>query len=1000
MSVQLIVYPQNYNGFYNATSSSPTEFIVNGINFANLASTSTYTSGANSPYPDTLSNAYPSAVNTWYRFRTNTSGTPDYPSVLAGNLELKSVAGAGSNTGVYQQLSNLTPGAQYTITLNITAVATGTIDIAVAIGQPNPITIYSGATYPVSTQITHTFTAVLSNDIVLIGYDNTVDDTVVITDLSIQPVIVGIPSGATNVLDNGQVICDLYEDEDLPLTLSVDDFKNVAEKVQSYSKAFNLPSTKRNNRIFDAIFEITRSYDGLIFNPYKRTQCVLKQDGFILFEGYLRMLDITDKEGEISYNVNLYSEVIALADTLKDRAFRDLDFTELEHDYNRTQINNSWNDSGTGITYNNPSTSGFRDDYSTVKYPFVDWNHQIIVGGSGATGATIGNPELTNLETAFRPFINIKYLIDRIFEASDFTYESAFFNKTDIKKLYMDFNWGSDENPNNVLNTGIASYVANETPTIYATTSFTNMVFEDSSIPTIAGFDNVTNTFTCPVGQDNATYNIGYIARVWATKDDSVSFRWRMVKGGVESFLDFYSDTLEGSAIVVVNYTLITGGSVVSVDIIDGGYYPSGAPTITLDSQFGAGATFTITMAGTAISSIAVNTPGGSYFSSDEMEFNVAPFTSPQGVTNGNITQTLDAGDTLELQWKALAYSDSVRQDNTPHNNNITSSNPRGTMVVSVSVVGITGDILLQTLRGELGQWDFLKGLITMFNLVTLVDEDNPNNILIEPYSDVFTPTATAGNTLANRGIEHDWTDKIDVSEMKLTPLTDLNKKTIFKFVEDDDDYSFNQYKNLVGGHLYGSQRYDVGNEFNILDGEEEIVAEPFAATVVKPLMSQFPDFITPAVYADGGDGSWEGFENSPRIMYNNGIKSTGASYYIPEQNGVVFANETNFLQFSHLSLIPTTSAALDFHFGICQLMPGVGVPTVNNLFNTYWLPYYSELYNPNTRTMTLKVNLSPADINTFKFNDRCFIKNRVFRVNKIDYKPNDLATVEFILIP
>ena len=49
---------------------------------------------------------------------------------------------------------------------------------------------------------------------------------------------------------------------------------------------------------------------------------------------------------------------------------------------------------------------------------------------------------------------------------------------------------------------------------------------------------------------------------------------------------------------------------------------------------------------------------------------------------------------------------------------------------------------------------------------------------------------------------------------------------------------------------------------------------------------------------------------------------------------------------------------------------------------------------------MTIKVNLNAADINRFKFNDTVFIKNRVFRVNKIDYKPNDLATVEFILIP
>ena len=49
---------------------------------------------------------------------------------------------------------------------------------------------------------------------------------------------------------------------------------------------------------------------------------------------------------------------------------------------------------------------------------------------------------------------------------------------------------------------------------------------------------------------------------------------------------------------------------------------------------------------------------------------------------------------------------------------------------------------------------------------------------------------------------------------------------------------------------------------------------------------------------------------------------------------------------------------------------------------------------------MTIKVNLNPADISNFRFNDKVQIKNRTFRVNKIDYKPNNLATVEFILIP
>jgi hypothetical protein len=208
------------------------------------------------------------------------------------------------------------------------------------------------------------------------------------------------PSGAIQLLGDGQVILDLYEDENIPLTLSVDDFKNVAEKVQSYSKAFNLPATKRNNQIFENLFELTRSAQNfLTFNPYAKTKSVLKQDGFTLFEGYLRVLDIQDKEGEISYNVNLYSEVISFADTLKDKTFSQLDFTELEHDYNKTQIKNSWNDSGTGITYTNSSTSGFRNAFKTVKYPFVDWNHSYTVDSAGF-------PVLPNLESSFRPFIN------------------------------------------------------------------------------------------------------------------------------------------------------------------------------------------------------------------------------------------------------------------------------------------------------------------------------------------------------------------------------------------------------------------------------------------------------------------------------------------------------------------------------------------------------------------------------------------------------------------
>jgi len=902
MSVQLILYPQSYDGIYNSTSYPITvQYIVNGGAFTGLNSTSlwSYNGVQTDVQQQAVINQPATIPNTWYRYHTS-GGSYYYnitqPQVVSGNVLFSGAYVTDPNhSGIYQKLSNLTIGVNYTVTVDFGSSDAG--DFYFKMYDDTGFAFDNQLWSPSFGTMTENFTYTGGGATISFDWDGSalgksciVDSIKIVDTLNPQNLVF------TDVAD-GQVICDLYEDEDIPLTLSVDDFKNVAEKVQSYSKAFNLPATKRNNLIFDNIFEVTRTDTGLNFNPYVKTQCVLKQDGFLLFEGYLRLIDISDKEGEISYNVNLYSEVVALADTLKDKTFSDLLFTELEHDYQKENIKNSWNDSpDPSITYTNPDTSGFRDDYTTLRYPFVDWSHQILVGGSTGSSATVGNPEYTHLEQIFRPWINIKYLIDRIFEATDFTYESEFFDTDDFKKLYMDFNWGADAAPVVFSSSGeLTNYSDVNIPTSYTTLDFDSMA---------------------TVGGNDLDANFGYSSGVFTAQEDGQVYNFTY---DMEFNRGIVPDTLE------VEW-LVNG---VSVNPLT-----SSLPIISYSGNF--------------------------------------------------TTPPLSAGDTVLCQAKCGLGQYELDGVYSPF------STTPSLVTITTSVAQTTTDTLLGTLRGELGQWDFLKGIITMFNLISIPDKDNPNNILLEPYSNVFIHNTASGTTsdlsLASRSIAHDWTEKIDVSEMKLMPLTDLNKKTIFKFVEDDDDYSFNQYKHFVGGHLYGSKLQD------------EIIAEPFAATFVKPLMSQFSAFVTPAIYSMTEDGTSEGFENSPRIMYNNGIKDTGASYYIPEQNGFTSENQTDFLQFSHLTDIPTISGTRDFHFGICQLM-GVS-PVPDNLFSLYWQPYYNELYNPNTRTMTLKVNLSPSDISTFKMYDTVMIKNREFRVNKIDYKPNDLAKVEFILIP
>ena len=926
MSVQLILYPQGL------IPDNPNEFVVNGINFTNLSSASTYSSSVATTttglptalIQNVLTNAPPAISNLWYRFVSTASATPSAPTNVANNAVFNSV-GATSGSGIYQKMTNLIPGEFYAFNAQFYAATASAGSISCAVY--NGTTLLAQALQPTNgtaasfgngwTQPAGSTTATI-----VLTYSSAFSQNFTIQKVGVQSA--QLVSNITNSIEDGQVILDLYEDENIPLTLSVDEFKNVAEQVQSYSKAFNLPATKRNNQIFENLFEVTRSaQNSITFNPYVRSRSVLKQDGFILFEGYLRVLDIQDKEGEISYNVNLYSEVVSFADTLKDKTFSQLSFTELEHDYNKTNIKLSWNDSpDPPIAYTNSSTSGYRDGNTTVKYPFVDWTHQMLIAVPGGT-PTAGNPQLVNLEQAFRPFINIKYLIDRIFQDTEFTYESAFFNEADFKKLYMDFNWGANSeviegNGNNFLGT------------VTSTTAFQNLRLDASNFSDDFGYDDTNNRFLAPQN------NTGYI---------------------ISSF--FYNVTINFSDVFTFRWVhLDASGNVLNI------YNQASA-----------------TQSGTFVNAAGTN-----------------------------VVANLQQNETLQYQFKTNVAGSGTQR---------TASNiAQAEVIAFTGMTTATDNTILQTLRGELGQWDFLKGIMTMFNLVASPDKSNPKNIIIEPYKDMFLSSividSSTGlivpNFFDNNSTQLDWTNKIDITEIKLEVLTDLNKRTVFKFVEDDDDYAFNLYKTAVQGHLYGSLEFDASyfsGSPSVLEGEEEIIAEPFAATVPKPLMSQFPDLITPAIYSyNADDGTSEGFENSPRIMYNNGIKSlaagtfTSCTYYIPAQNGVSSENADAFLQFNHIKDGGTSiSAYTDFHFGECQLLTNQAT-TLNNLFNLYWLPYFNELYNPDTRTMTLKVNLTPGDLNTFFFYDTVFIKNRLFRVNKIDYKPNELATVEFILIP
>ena len=110
--------------------------------------------------------------------------------------------------------------------------------------------------------------------------------------------------------------------------------------------------------------------------------------------------------GLITIGGSVGGGVVVNETVLKDRTFSDLDFSELEHPYNFDEIRNSWQ--GILEVTNTLQPGTYAGTVGTnitnvIRYPFVNWTGTYVMNSNGIM--------LPNLESSFRPFINLKYIL-------------------------------------------------------------------------------------------------------------------------------------------------------------------------------------------------------------------------------------------------------------------------------------------------------------------------------------------------------------------------------------------------------------------------------------------------------------------------------------------------------------------------------------------------------------------------------------------------------------
>ena len=287
------------------------------------------------------------------------------------------------------------------------------------------------------------------------------------------------------------------------------------------------------------------------------------------------------------------------------------------------------------------------------------------------------------------------------------------------------------------------------------------------------------------------------------------------------------------------------------------------------------------------------------------------------------------------------------------------------------------------TLPKSMKQRDFLKSIISMYNLYITQDKLRTNVLEIIPYNEFY-------QTFKSEAL--DWSDKLDVSQqVTITPLSELTAKEYRLAFEDDNDYWSQSYKTKFN-EVYGESQEIIDNDF-VLD--TKTVKVVFAPPVMR---EQVTGRIMLHLYkVENGVKVPDNFK--PRIAYYKPQVSC-PQWFIGYGSGNV--PYVNYPYAGHLDnpVEPTNdvlfAAPKEVYFSI-----GV-YPQNNNLYNDYYKGLIESIGDRNSRLLEGYFYLTPTDIMNLDFRKIIKVGNHYFQLEKVDkYNPiaNGLCYVSLFKI-
>jgi len=683
---------------------------------------------------------------------------------------------------------------------------------------------------------------------------------------------------------------DTLGDIDVEFTFSVADISDIERRNTSFSKTLTLPSTSRNQQLFGNIFDISVANDIIAganilsnFNSAKQAQAQIFLDNVKIFDGVLKMSKIVNREGDITYEVNMFGRLRDILDALGDKTLADLNFDSYDHTYNQANIEASW------------ARTEWVSGAQNYVYPLVDY------GYSTDNGITY---PLKN----FKPAVFITEILKRIFSEAGFTITAPIFESLFFKRLIL--LTAEKSITREVLNL-LDQRTNLLTQNVTSTPSFSQLlVFNSVSSP----------SFTINGAGNRFTYNKTQALNTGLNFNVSLSF----------TSLATFTKNLWTVSILKNGSQILSESETVTIVPLGGTYTYniaiSGGVTLALNDYF------EVRLTGQAI--------GGAGY-------------------NANIQNTLTVapGGVLKIG---------------------------STIPVAVDVV--EGDTMKinYTMPKSMKQRDFLKSIISMYNLYITQDKLQTNILEIIPYNEFF-------KTFKNEAI--DWSDKLDVSqEIVITPLSELSAKEYRLMFDDDSDYWSQSYKTKFN-EGYGEKREVIPNDFVT---ETKSVKVVFAPPVMR---EEVAGRVMVHLYkVENNVKIPDNFK--PRIVFFAPQTPCPTTWKIQYAAGPVTYNAYPYA--GHVNSL--TDPAFDQLFRYPnEVYFSIGAyPENSNLYTEYYDNLISSIGDRNSRLLEGYFYLTPTDISNLDFRTIIKVGNHFFQLQKVDkYNPiaNGLSYVSLFKI-